>query len=73
MIKYRILQNLLKKIKIIDIIFYIINWRYVMKNRSGNKLIIVFLIFILIALVAGGAYAYFMTDLFKTPEQLFKK
>lgn len=44
-----------------------------MKNRSGNKLIIVFLIFILIALVAGGAYAYFMTDLFKTPEQLFKK
>lgn len=41
--------------------------------KKGGKGIIIFLILIIIALIAGGAYAYFMTDLFKTPEQLFKK
>lgn len=38
-----------------------------------KKLIIALLIFIIIGLLAGGAYVFFMTDFFKTPEQLFKK
>lgn len=41
-----------------------------MKKGKG---IVVFLFFILIAVAAAGAYAYIATDLFKTPEQLFKK
>lgn len=41
-----------------------------MKKSKG---IIIVLILVIIGLLAGGAYAFFMTDLFKTPDQLFKK
>lgn len=46
-----------------------------MKNRNGGKTIIIVLIILLLilALVGTGAYIYLATDLFKTPEQLFKK
>lgn len=46
-----------------------------MKNRNGGKRIIIVLIIILLILaIAGcGIYIYLATDLFKTPEQLFKK
>lgn len=46
-----------------------------MKSRSGGKgIVLVFIIILLIlALIGGGAYIYLATDLFKTPEQLFKK
>lgn len=46
-----------------------------MKNRNGGKVIIIVLLIILLilALIGGGAYIYLATDLFKTPEQLFKK
>lgn len=46
-----------------------------MKNRNGGKAIIIVLLIILLilALIGGGAYIYLATDLFKTPEQLFKK
>lgn len=46
-----------------------------MKNSGRGKSIVVvlILIFLIIGIVAVGAYAYLMTDLFKTPEQLFKK
>ena len=46
-----------------------------MKNRNGGKKIIIVLLIILLilALIGGGAYIYLATDLFKTPEQLFKK
>lgn len=41
--------------------------------RKGYGVIVLLLITIIIGLLAGGAYAFFMTDLFKTPDQLFKK
>lgn len=46
-----------------------------MKSRNGGKAIIIILLIILLilALIGGGAYIYLATDLFKTPEQLFKK
>lgn len=46
-----------------------------MKNSRRVKpiFIILILILLILALVAGGIYVYLMTDLFKTPEQLFKK
>lgn len=46
-----------------------------MRNRSGGKsvLLIFILILLIIGIGLGGAYVYFVTDLFKTPEQLFKK
>lgn len=46
-----------------------------MKSRNGGKAIIIVLLIILLilALIGGGAYIYLATDLFKTPEQLFKK
>ena len=46
-----------------------------MKSRSGGKgIVLVFIIILLIlAVIGGGAYIYLATDLFKTPEQLFKK
>ena len=46
-----------------------------MNNKSGKKsgLIILLLILLIIAMLAIGVYAYFVTDLLKTPEQLFKK
>ena len=40
--------------------------------RRG-KIGIVFVFILLIVALVGGAYAYIKTDLFKTPEQLFKK
>lgn len=42
-----------------------------MRKRYG--VIVLLLIIIIIGLLAGGVYAFFMTDLFKTPDQLFKK
>lgn len=45
-----------------------------MKSRNGGKtIIIVMLIILLILALLGGAYIFLATDLFKTPEQLFKK
>lgn len=46
-----------------------------MKNRNAGKKIIValFLILLIVAIIACGIYVYLATDLFKTPEQLFKK
>lgn len=46
-----------------------------MKNsRRGKSIVVVLIIiFLIIGIVAVGAYTYLMTDLFKTPEQLFKK
>ena len=46
-----------------------------MKSRNGGKKIIILLLIILLilALIGGGMYVYLATDLFKTPEQLFKK
>ena len=46
-----------------------------MKSRNGGKTIIIVLLIILLilALIGGGVYIYLATDLFKTPEQLFKK
>lgn len=38
-----------------------------------KKLIVVLLILIMIGGLAGGAYIFFITDIFKTPDQLFKK
>lgn len=40
---------------------------------KSSKIIIVFVVILLIALLAVGAYAYFYTDMFATPEKLFKK
>ena len=37
------------------------------------KLVIILLVVLLIAICGVGAYAYFQTDLFKTPQQLFFK
>ena len=46
-----------------------------MKSRSAGKSIIIVLLIVLliVALIGGGIYVYLVTDLFKTPEQLFKK
>lgn len=45
-----------------------------MEKSKGKKiLIIVIILLLLLLIVAGGAYAYIATDLFKTPEQLFKR
>ncbi len=46
-----------------------------MKSRNAGKSIIIVLLIILliVALIGGGVYIYLVTDLFKTPEQLFKK
>ena len=46
-----------------------------MNNKSGKKsgLVIFMLIFLIIVMLGVGVYAYFFTDLLKTPEQLFKK
>ncbi len=45
-----------------------------MKSRnSGKKIIILIILLLILALIGGGAYIYLATDLFKTPEQLFKK
>ena len=46
-----------------------------MNNRSGKKsgLVIFMLIFLIIIMIGVGVYAYFFTDIIKTPEQLFKK
>ncbi|MBR3613681.1 MAG: hypothetical protein IKL55_00685 [Clostridia bacterium] len=46
-----------------------------MRKKSGVKVVIIIfmLILLIIGLICGGAYVYITTDLFKTPEQLFKK
>lgn len=46
-----------------------------MKNSRRVKplFIILLLILLILGLALGGVYVYLMTDLFKTPEQLFKK
>ena len=46
-----------------------------MKNTNNGKRIIVLLLIILLllGLIGCGFYIYIVTDLFKTPEQLFKK
>lgn len=43
-----------------------------MKNKKGT-IFIMFFVIILIAVLAGGAYAYFYTDMFKSPKELFFK
>lgn len=43
------------------------------EKKQKTKRSIILIILLLIVLVLGGFYIYFMTDLFKTPEQLFKK
>lgn len=43
-----------------------------MKQRKAQKIILIIIILLLIVL-GGIAYAYFATDIFKTPEQLFVK
>lgn len=45
-----------------------------MEKSKGSKIILVLIILlVLILIVAGGAYAYIATDLFKSSDQLFKK
>ena len=43
-----------------------------MKSKKGS-IVVVFFIIIMIAIFAGGAYAYFLTDIFKSPKELFFK
>lgn len=45
-----------------------------MEKTNGKKIILLLIILLLVILIiAGGAYAYIATDLFKSPDMLFKK
>lgn len=45
-----------------------------MEQKKSKKVVLVLIILLLIALIVSvGAYAYFVTDIFKTPEELFAK
>lgn len=42
-------------------------------KKSKVKIFIILIILLIIVGLLGGVYAYFRTDIFKTPDQLFKK
>lgn len=45
-----------------------------MEQSNGKKFLkIIIILLLLLLIVAGGAYVFLVTDLFKTPEQAFKK
>ncbi len=45
-----------------------------MERTKARKIILIMIIvLLLVVIIAGGAYAFLATDMFKTPDQLFKK
>ena len=42
-------------------------------NKQKNILKILIILILLLVIAVGGVFAYTTTDLFKTPDQLFKK